>query len=118
VRKVQRVARFGIKTAADRSEASSMREVGTLKRWLAALGWFAVLWVGLSSIGGGVAGAMAGASVRDPAVAAQLGARAGADFAVRYGTSILLGSLLLALVGSWRGWLPGTRASSEDAPGA
>ncbi len=84
-----------------------------MKRFLAGLGWFAVIWVGASSLGSSIAGAVAGASTNDPSLATELGARAGADFWLHHGSLILLAAITLSILGSVTGWLPGTRGTQR-----
>lgn len=79
--------------------------------------WFAVFWVGLSVICGGVAGSIAGS--KGPAPGAgfkqgysqgyEAGLVAGAEFRERYGHYVIIGAALLAAAGTLAGVLPGTR---------
>ena len=61
-------------------------------------------------VGGAVLGAVAGAGVADPQMAAELGRSAGANFGEQYGVALLLGAATVSVVGTITGWLPGTEA--------
>jgi hypothetical protein len=86
--------------------------------------WFVVLWIGASAICGGIVGGLASQS--PPAVQGaktfsegaaqgyQAGHAAGEEFGRRYGSLILIGALVVAVVGSATGILPGTKNKPAD----
>lgn len=79
--------------------------------------WFAVFWVALNVIGGGIATSIAGtrpppdaASVKkNYSYAPEIDPSASAEFRERYGFYVILGAVGLAAVGTVAGVLPGTR---------
>jgi hypothetical protein len=79
-----------------------------MKKVLLGLGWFVLLWIGLSFAGGAIAGGIAGAKTRGYTEGATAGRAAGEEFGRQYGGIILLSSAALALVGTVTGVLPGT----------
>jgi hypothetical protein len=90
-----------------------------MKRIGFGLLWFVVLWVGTGAIGGGIAGAIASRSspVGGDAKSVSegfsrgygVGQIAGRDFGRKYGPLILGGALIVSIVGTATGILPGTR---------
>jgi len=79
--------------------------------------WFAVFWVGLSVIGGGIATSIASSKPPPDTVgikknyshAPELDPAAAAEFREYYGHYVLLGAAILAAAGTFAGVLPGTR---------
>jgi hypothetical protein len=86
-----------------------------MKRFLLGAGWFVVLWFGVNFIGGVVVGATAGTSAANAAESYQAGQAAGQAFAQSYGGLILLASIAVAAIGTFMGWLPGTKPSDSDS---
>jgi len=88
-----------------------------LRRLVFGLFWFGVFWVALIVIGGGIAGAMAGAKSAPPGgnfeqgyeSGQRAGSAAGIQFRQRHGTWVCAGAAVLAAAGSVTGVLPGTR---------
>jgi hypothetical protein len=72
--------------------------------------WFLILILGTLILGGGVVGAIAG--VNDPANSFAAGQAAGQAFGQAYGGMIFLASLIIAVIGSIFGWLPGTKSKN------
>jgi hypothetical protein len=78
--------------------------------------WFVIFWLGLSVVGGGIAGAVSSRDlVNSPGTAQehfergyQVGQAAGAEFHRRYGHVLTLMAVVLALGGTVTGVLPGT----------
>lgn len=69
--------------------------------------WFLVLYFGSCALIGGIAGGMAGA--KDPENAAYVGALAGAAAVEPIKYYLLAASLLTAILGAYKGFLPGLR---------
>jgi hypothetical protein len=82
-----------------------------IKRILFGFLWFVVLYLAGSFLVGAIAGAIAGA--KNPANASQVGAVAGAAAVAAFRLYIFAGAVLLAVVGAWTGFLPGTRVKSN-----
>jgi hypothetical protein len=89
-----------------------------MKRFLVGIVWFVGLYFSTLMLGGMVASAVDTASLDqqtlhqlqgDAAASYERGVQAGRDFGSRYSGVILLGALGVSLVGTTRGWLPGTR---------
>ena len=78
-----------------------------MKRVLFGIVWFVVIYFVACVVIGAVVGGMAGAN--DPANAAQAGAEAGARIVGQNRIWIALGAVVISTVGSFQGWLPGTR---------
>ena len=88
-----------------------------LRRLVFGCFWFAVFWVALSVIGGGIATSIA--STRPPpdtasvkknySHAPELDPAAAAEFRERHGLYVILGAVALATAGTLAGVLPGTR---------
>jgi hypothetical protein len=84
-----------------------------MKRIVVGVIWFLVLFFGILFVGSAIVGGIAGSKTRGEQQGAVVGERAGRAFGERYGTVILLGSLLIAVAGSATGVLPGTRARED-----
>jgi hypothetical protein len=69
--------------------------------------WFLALSMGCLMVGGMVVSAMAG--INDPVNASASGEAAGTAFGREYAGIIYLVSLIIAVLGSIKGWLPGTK---------
>lgn len=88
-----------------------------MRRVLFGIFWFGVIWVALMVVGGGIAGSIAGASAVKPGeyvaegdrLGQVAGSEAGAEFAEKYGTHVLIAAAALAALGTGTGKLPGTR---------
>lgn len=79
--------------------------------------WFFALWLGTLFMGGAVVGSLATRGSPDMDAAMEASNRAGEQFGINYGGVILLGSLAVAILGAWYGFLPGTRSKAEqDSP--
>ncbi len=78
-----------------------------MRKFFFGLVWFLVIAFGMLMAGGFVAGFQAALS--DPASTADAGAAAGQAFAQHYGGRIFVAALIISIVGSAFGWLPGTR---------
>jgi hypothetical protein len=90
--------------------------------------WFMALWIGTGALGGGIAGALAQARTPPPATDARslsegfsrgydVGRVAGREFARRYGSLIFVGALVVSILGTATGVLPGTRRKGPPATG-
>jgi hypothetical protein len=96
-----------------------------MRRVLFGIVWFFVFLFGGLMIGGAVVGGMAGhqsvtASANPPTTLSggyntgyEAGHSAGQEFGRKYGSLFLVGSLLLAVVGSAFGILPGTQQRTK-----
>lgn len=89
--------------------------------------WFFVLWFGTLVVGGAISGVVYSAKApipeKIPATMAgafehgqQMGRQAGFEFGARYGGIILLGALLVSIVGTATGKLPGTKPKKHKDP--
>lgn len=68
--------------------------------------WFVVIYMAVCFLTGAVAGAIAGA--QDPANASQAGAIAGSRAVNALHIYLATGSVILSIIGTWIGILPGT----------
>jgi len=84
-----------------------------VRKFLASIGWFIVLYLIVSLIGGGIVGGIAGAN--DPENAVEAGRIAGEEFGMTYGVYMLGGSFALAVIGSIFGILPFSRHHKKGA---
>jgi hypothetical protein len=84
-----------------------------MKRIVFGVVWFLVLFFGILFVGSAVVGGIAGSRTQGQQQGAIVGERAGRAFGEKYGTMILLGSLLIAVAGSATGVLPGTRTRED-----
>jgi hypothetical protein len=91
-----------------------------MKRIVFGIIWFVVIsLVGLVG-GGAVAGAIVGSKVAASsfsegyAKGEQVGHAAGAEFGQKYGGLVLLGALVVSIVGTGTGILPGTKRKSSE----
>lgn len=73
--------------------------------------WFVVFYFVSAMIIGGIAGMQAGANAPD---ARSAGAAAGGALVMKLAPFLLLASALLAGLGAWKGFLPGTRPGKKD----
>jgi len=79
--------------------------------------WYVVFWLGLSIVGGGLAGAAAGnqQAISNPSIQQrfdrgyQVGFTAGQEFQQRFGRTVKIAAVVLATVGTLAGILPGTK---------
>lgn len=78
-----------------------------IKKWLVGFVWMVVIYFVSAMIVVAVAGAMARNG--DPQHAAQAGRLAGEAAVLQYRVYLFLGALILAILGTARGWLPGTK---------
>jgi predicted phage tail protein len=97
-----------------------------MKRIAFGIVWFFVFWLGAGMVGGGIAGVLAQAHTSQPVSAAptfsegysrgyDVGKVAGREFGRRYGALILGGALVVSIVGTATGFLPGTRRKATPA---
>lgn len=92
-----------------------------LKRIFLGFVWFIAIHVVSMSIGGAVAGGIAGGQAsklaRSVAESSKLGYEAGRAAGLKFrqenGTIVLIGSILLAVAGTYFGVLPGTKKKEE-----
>ena len=82
---------------------------GLMRRVLAGFVWFIVFQSTLLGVGGAIFGARAGADARGFAGGYEVGQAAGRAFGQELGGLVFLTALAVAVVGTWRGTLPGTR---------
>ncbi|QDU57798.1 hypothetical protein [Aeoliella mucimassa] len=71
--------------------------------------WFLVIWFVSNAIIGGFVGAMAGANVDSPELAAQAGFNASVAFFDQYRMPVLATQICGTILLGWFGILPGTR---------
>jgi len=83
-----------------------------VKRFLLGTAWFVIFYFGFCVLVGGLAGSGAGAD--DPTHAYEAGRMAGEKAVAAAIPYILGGSLLVAVLGSVTGFLPGTKRKPED----
>ena len=95
---------------------------GIVKRIGFGVLWFVALWIGISALGGGIAGALAQARSPPPTNGAvtlvqgyATGHDAGFEFGRRYGGLIFIAALLASIIGTATGVLPGTRGKTPTA---
>jgi hypothetical protein len=82
-----------------------------MKRVVFGILWCVVIYFGACMITGGIAGGIAGSD--DPKDAFESGAQAGAKAVSALRLYFLFGAVFIALVGTWLGWLPGTRQRKQ-----
>jgi len=82
-----------------------------IRKFLASILWFVILYLLVAFVGGGIVGGMAGANDPDNAVAA--GAAAGEAFGAQYGSWMILGSFAVAVLGSITGVLPFSKHNKD-----
>lgn len=78
--------------------------------------WLFVLYFGIATFVGGVAGGIAGANAQPDENPAILGQEAGARAVEAYFPWIVLSSLSLSIIGTMFGFLPGTHKSRPPVP--
>jgi hypothetical protein len=83
-----------------------------MKKLLFGLLWFVVLYIAFCMGVGAVAGANAGSQYKNTAAAQKAGQIAGAKAVTENFGLIVGGALMLSILGSGFGLLPGTRAAS------
>ncbi len=91
---------------------SEKKKVGILRKIGFSVLWFLALSMGILLMGGMIAGGIAG--VKDPMNAEAAGEAAGQAFGEEYAGMIFLISLIVAIVGCFLGWLPGTRTKKTS----
>lgn len=99
-----------------------------MKRVAFGIVWFLVFWLGAGMVGGGIAGVLAQVHNSPSTAAAQtfsegysrgydVGRVAGREFGRRYGALILGGAIVISILGTATGVLPGTgRKALPSAP--
>jgi hypothetical protein len=75
--------------------------------------WFIALWFGALMLGGAIFGSLAASGASDTAQAMELSRKAGEQFGIRYSGLILVVALLVSVIGSWTGKLPGTATKPQ-----
>jgi hypothetical protein len=91
-----------------------------MKRVIFGILWFVVFVFGGFFLGGGISGGIAGSKVQATSISEgypkgkEAGAVAGAEFGRKYGNAIFLGALVLSVVGTATGFLPGTKSRKKD----
>ena len=85
-----------------------------MKRIVFGVVWFVVFWLGTSMICGGIIGAQAGAGTTNYQDGYAAGQAAGQEFGRKYGLLIILGSLGLSVLGTVKGFLPGTKKPKDS----
>jgi hypothetical protein len=83
-----------------------------LKRILMGFVWLIVVYFVLCFVTGAVAGGIAGS--RDPEHASEAGRVAGQQAVLAVRGYLMLGALGTAVIGTWLGFLPGTRPAPES----
>ena len=94
-----------------------------MRKVLMGVVWFLILWFGTLTIGGAIAGSfraakidLEGKTVSDiKKETNSAGLQAGTEFGVRYGGLVFLGSILIAIIGTATGVLPGTKRKKVNA---
>jgi hypothetical protein len=83
-----------------------------LRRILFGFFWFGIFWMGVSMIGLGISMSHDGtpSPVSTTSDAAVVDAKTAGDFRERHGWTVVGVAAALAALGTWKGWLPGTRS--------
>ena len=83
-----------------------------MKRVIFGFIWCVVIYLVACTVAGAIAGGLAGAN--NPANAAQAGAEAGARFVGENRMWFALGAVVVSVVGTITGFLPGTKTKKDD----
>jgi predicted nucleic acid-binding Zn ribbon protein len=82
------------------------------KKVLLGLVWWVVFYFGACAISGGIIGGIAGS--KHPPNLNEVIQHDTQEFMLRWGTYLLFGSGIVAMLGAGLGWLPGTRPSEKS----
>ena len=89
-----------------------------MKKLLFGIVWCVVFYFGICIAAGAIVGAMAGTHYpHDPAMAAHAGQQAGIKIVNDYGVYFVAGAVVLSVLGSGFGVLPGTRQNRSSSYG-
>ena len=80
-----------------------------MKRAGAGFAWFVCFWMSMLAVGGAIFGAIAGSRVGGFVGGFEAGQAAGEAFGEQFGGLVMVSALAVSVVGTLRGWLPGTR---------
>lgn len=97
------------------SSIPSPRRPLRLKAWFFGFCWYLIVWFGVGGIFAAIVGTIETRHAKTPAERYLLGKKAGAEFGRKYGPYFEIGGLVIAIIGTAAGVLPGTRYPKTES---